>query len=87
MEHACKAQNIANIQIGRHGLALIPRNWIIENIEVIADYILDLDDEWEFRRLLEVYEILDQKLYQRFIQHGQNHPKSEIREAANDYAI
>lgn len=87
LECACQSQNTANIQIGRHGLSHIPRRWILQNIELIADSVLDIDDEWEFCRLLEVYQLLDQELSQRLIQRGQIHPKEEIREATGDYAV
>jgi hypothetical protein len=62
---ACQAQHIANIELGRVVLRRLPRDWVLRNIERCSTSALDLDDEWEFRRLLEVCEVLDGGLVHR----------------------
>jgi hypothetical protein len=55
LELACQAQNILNIELGRASLVALPRNWLLEKIEEASKPLLDENDEWEYRRLLEVY--------------------------------
>lgn len=82
---ACEAQHVGNIELGREGILSLPRNWLLERIESIADVQLDLDQEWEYRRLLEVYEKLDKQLLLRLIERGRASSDESLREAANDF--
>jgi hypothetical protein len=59
LELACQAQNMLNIELGRASLVTLPRKWLLEKIEAAAKPLLDTNDEWEYRRLLEVYWKLD----------------------------
>lgn len=81
---ACQASNSANIQLGRNGLASIPRNWLLSNIEREAQLLLDMDDEWEYRRLAEVYFELDVNLSKKLARLGQESKNEEVVEAATD---
>ena len=56
---ACQAQNAAVITQGRREILALPRDFVLQNIERIAADALPLEDGWEFRRLLEVYDQLD----------------------------
>ncbi len=86
LELACQAQNIANISLGRRALLGLPRVWLLAHVEVYAEPLLQLEDEWEYRRLAEVYEHLDQGLLRRLIARGLDSRNGEIREAARDFA-
>jgi hypothetical protein len=57
----------------------------LTDIESVATECLDLNDEWEFRRLLELYEMLDEQLLRRLVEHGSHSKNPEVREAAEDY--
>jgi hypothetical protein len=57
---ACQAQHVRNIHVGRTAILSLPREWTTRNIESIANDSLNLADEWEYRRLLEVFAQLDQ---------------------------
>jgi hypothetical protein len=46
----------------------MPREWVLERIEGLAAESLDLSGYWEFRRLLELYELLDGQLLQRLVE-------------------
>ena len=83
---ACKSQHIGNITFGRQGIWALPRAWTIERIEQVAESTLDLHDEWEYRRLLEVLDELDERLLRHFIARGLDSDRAEIREAARDSA-
>lgn len=81
---ACQASNSANIQLGRDGLESIPRNWLLSTIEREAQIVLDMDDEWEYRRLSEVYFELDVDLAKKLARLGQKSKNEEVVEAATD---
>ncbi len=81
----CQSTHIGNIRLGRESLASIPCNWLTERIHDIASQTLDLNDEWEYRRLLEIYEILDQGLLKNLCQLGKQSKNIAVQEAANDF--
>jgi hypothetical protein len=83
---ACEAQNARNISLGREYLAKIPRDWLVERIESWAEFLLTANDEWEFRRLLELYSVLDETLTRRLVERGKASSIEEIREAAFEWA-
>ena len=86
LELSCMTQHAGNIQLGRTGILELPRPWIVERIEVIATNVLSLDDEWQYRRLLEVYKELDKGLLLRLVAHGQSSHDDVIKEAAQDFS-
>lgn len=86
LEMSCQATNMLNIQLGRDGLLGIPRNWLLVRIEEAAAPLLALNEYWEYLRLLEVYELLDDNLSRRLIAFGLNSPEPDIKEAAQDHS-
>ena len=82
---ACQAQNVGVITQGRREIMAMPRDLVIESIELIATDSLPLGDPWEFRRLLELYEQLDQSLLTRLIESGLANDNAEVKEAAQDF--
>jgi hypothetical protein len=87
IELACQCQNEANITLGRQGIWSLPRAWVTENIQRVATEMLSLDDEWEYRRLLEVYEKLDSSLLKSLVDLGLGSRDEDIAEAAVEFAI
>jgi hypothetical protein len=85
VRRACQPSHVPSLVKGREEVLQFPRAWVIANIETIADHHLDLDDEWEYRRLLELLAQLDTPLRARFVQRGINSAHPGIREAAEDY--
>ncbi len=57
----------------------------MEHIESIAIESLNLTDDWEYRRLLELAEGLSPELLQLFVGMGRESENPEIREAAEDF--
>jgi hypothetical protein len=85
IELACQPQNAGLIVRGRSRVLALPRGWVLEHIEPVAIAALDLSDYWEYRRLLELAELLDPELVQRFVSLGLGHPDPNVREAAEDF--
>jgi hypothetical protein len=83
---ACQATHASLIELGREAAASLPRQWLMEQIERVADRTLNYDDEWEYRRLLELYKHLDDALLSRLVHRGINSKNSEIAEAAGDFS-
>jgi hypothetical protein len=86
LELACSAQHIGNIQLGRGYLVDVPRVWLLDHIQPVAEELLASGDDWEYRRLLELYERLDERLLKELITRGRVSENGEIREAAEDFA-
>ena len=84
LELACQAQNIRNITLGRTALLALPRAWLLRNIEHYAEPLLHLEDEWEYRRLAELYEQLDDDLIRRLVVRGLATPSEAIQEVARE---
>jgi hypothetical protein len=78
----CQAQNARSITLGRLVAVEIPREWFVARIEGVASRVLNLEDEWEYRRLLELYSGVDEGLLRRLIAHGLGSANADIREAA-----
>ena len=85
LKKACLAQNATVITSARSEILNMPREATVNSIERVASRCLSLDDEWQFRRLLELYAQLNLNLLQRLVQEGQMSSNSEIREAAQDF--
>ncbi len=77
LELACQSQNMRNIELGRTAL--------LDRIEAVAEPLLELGDEWEYRRLGEVYLELDQELVRGLIARGRDSQDEGIKEAAEDF--
>lgn len=84
LELACQAQNVQNITLGRKAILSLPREWLLCYIERYAEPLLQLEDEWEYRRLGEIYEQLEHDLARRLALRGLASRDGGIREAARD---
>lgn len=62
LKSACQAQGSEAIKLGRSYLLSLPKSWLIQNIEREASECLDLDDDYEFERLIDLYELLSEDL-------------------------
>ncbi len=82
---ACQAGHVHNTLLGRMALLGMPRAWLAQYVERSAEPLLELKDEWEYRRLGEVYEQLDDDLLRRLITRGLISPDAGIQEAAQDF--
>ena len=85
LERACVSSHIGNICIERYGIAALPREWVLANIEFLAKPLLEAGDEWEWRRLLEVYWSLDEGLMRKLSLRAIASEHGEVREAGQDF--
>jgi hypothetical protein len=85
VELACQPQNAWRIVRGRETVLAMPRAWVLEHVGAVAEEALDLADLWEYRRLLELLDLLDPGLVRRFASRGLSSPDPDVREAAEDY--
>jgi hypothetical protein len=82
---ACQPSYIPLIEQGRAEVLLLPRTSVLEQLELMAATSLNLDDYWEYRRLLELAQLLDSAMVQRIVKWGLNSADPDIREAATDF--
>jgi hypothetical protein len=85
LQLACQPTSAHLIVDGRNLVLAFPREWMLKNIESAAVNSLDLSDYWEFRRLLELAELLDAALLQRIVALGLASIDSDVLEAAQDF--
>lgn len=85
----CHMQNVGNIMIGRRAICAIPRDWLFAHIEAAAAFLYTdnlENDDWEYRRLGEIYrELGNEDLLRRHIQRGLVTDNADIKEAAQDF--
>lgn len=86
LDLACKAQNSANIRLGRLALRDLPRSWVVPRVAPAAMTTLDLADAWQLRRFLEVCCLLDAKLAEQQAAGFLQASDPELREIATDFS-
>lgn len=82
---ACCGQNISPIIISRKWLSMFPTEWISGKIQKLASQYINITDEWEYRRLLELAEIISPKLLVWAIELADESEDLDIKEAATDF--
>jgi len=82
---ACEPSYVPTILRSRHLILEIPRGWLSQHIETVAEPLLSSSDEWIYRRLLELYAQIDQSVTLRLAKRAAAHPNSEIREAGAEF--
>ncbi|WP_374017323.1 hypothetical protein ABU162_24660 [Paenibacillus thiaminolyticus] len=85
IEYACKSQNIGPILLARDRIKNISSKWLFVYFPEAAKECICIEDEWEYRRLLElVYEAVPQ-LLEAYIEQGLLSDNDEVQEAAMDF--
>lgn len=82
---ACTPQNAHRIVQGREAVLALPRDWVLQHLQAVATQVLDLSDDWEYRRLLELARLLDAELTARLVAIGIGHDDPDVRDAAEDF--
>lgn len=54
IEFACQAQNELPILAGRRAFERLPREWVDLHLDEAVRQVLDLSDDWDYTRLLEL---------------------------------
>jgi len=73
------------LMVVRDSILALPREWVLARIEVIAEPLLASGTYEEYRRLLELYALLDPLLTQRLAERAINHPHLDVQEAGHDF--
>src|SRR5260370_32901 len=76
---ACEPSYVPTIKQARQAILTLPRRWTIEHVEAAAEILLPSSDDWVYRRLLELYAILDRELTLKFARHAAEQENPEIR--------
>ena len=85
LKYACQSQRISNITLARKALSRIPRPCLSAVLEESIEKGVDLTDDWEYRRLLELLRDLNSDLVSTYVSRGLTSEDAEIREAAEDF--
>lgn len=85
LSFACSATNITPIDIARNCLQQFPTDWISEKIKQTAFSSINIYDDWDYRRLLELSELISEDLLNWVISLGENSDNPDILEAVNDF--
>ncbi|MCC9603782.1 hypothetical protein LOC67_24795 [Stieleria sp. JC731] len=85
IQSACQPQNVHRIVAGRQAVMAMPREWVLQSIEQTVAGCLDLSDDWQYRRLLELAGQLDDDLVRRFVAIGSRSDDENVLEAARDF--
>jgi hypothetical protein len=85
LSFACQAQNDAAINAGRNAFNRIPQNWLATHLRQVVAETLDLTDEWEYRRLLELLSARMPDGFDHYLKIGLNSTVRDIADAAKDF--
>jgi len=85
LDYACKGQTHAYIYIARRLILQIPNKWIMENFIPVANHSIECNDDWEYRRLLELTELISKELLLWGISIGYNSNYIGVKEASEDF--
>lgn len=76
----------SDIALVRSVIAKIDRHWLTQNIEYHVTPNLQTGSEDEFRRIAELYKLLDHALLKTHLARCAAHASEEVREIASDFA-
>jgi len=85
IESACLSQNYRSIELGREKIGEIDKTWLKEHFIDVVNSCVKFNDEWEYRRLLELVSVTLPDLKQDIVAQGINSSNGEVREAAMDF--
>jgi hypothetical protein len=63
----------------------LPRDWLVAHIERYAESLLGYEDYEEYRRLLELYSLIDRDPTLRLARRAAAHDDADIKEAGEDF--
>ncbi len=69
----------------RRVILSLSQDWLLATIQTRAEPFLRLDDHEEYRRMLELFSLIDRDLTLRLAQRAVQHVDPDIREAGEDF--
>lgn len=85
VEEACKPTRVSVIESGRLQVLLMEAQWVRDHIVEVAREVLNPDDDWEYRRFLELLAMACPELVSTMIAQGLSSTDPDVREAAEDF--
>jgi hypothetical protein len=82
---ACEPSYVPTIHRSRDLIMTFSSEWLSQHVESAAEPLLASQDEWIYRRLLELYAHIGRDLTLRLAKRAAGHPNSEIREAGDQF--
>jgi hypothetical protein len=82
---ACRTTYAPRMLRGRAWVLSSPKAWVLAHVERVAEDAIDWDDYWDYRRLLELYALLDPRLLPCATEKGLISQDPDVREAAEDF--
>ena len=82
---ACQPTNITPITIARDCLKQFPEQWVSPKIKQTAHRYIDISDDWDYRRLLELCRLISPQLLKWALGLGENSENPDITEAVDDF--
>lgn len=83
---ACDSQNVANITSSRRLLQALPLAWLVTVLPDLIDQVIDINNEWNYRRLIELLQILGLDILPVYIERGLLSSNADVRDAAQDFS-
>ena len=87
IKNTCHSQNITPIVYARKRINEIPKKWLVDNFIDTAIMCIEFDDDWDYRRLLELIKVVIPEFLNWAIHIGLQSNNPEVVEAANDFLI
>lgn len=85
IENACLGQNYAPIELARIKISDINAEWLKLNLLDVANSCIDFEDEWEYRRLVELIIDVIPELKNDILMIGANLGNKEVQEVVEDF--
>ncbi|MCM1091028.1 MAG: hypothetical protein NC092_00700 [Butyrivibrio sp.] len=85
IEQSCQGQNIAGIELGRRKVDEIDKTWLKKYFIEVASTCIDYSDEWEYRRLVELVDLMVPELMQEILELGSHSENEEVLEVVEEY--
>lgn len=85
---ACWGQGSESIGLGQDGIRALPRHWVLSELMSAVDETISMDDEYEYRRLLELARLLDlpHEIASGLLARGLESADLDLKETAEEFA-
>ncbi len=87
LSYACNPTHIAPITYSRECLRQLPSEWVSSKIKDCVFKSVNIYDDWEYRRLLELSEMISEELLEWVISIARYSDNPDIIEAAEDFKV
>ena len=85
LSYVCDSTHIAPITISRECLKQFPVDWITNKIMRLVFKAINIYDDWDYRRFLELSDLISKDLLEWAISISNHSNNSDIIEAATDF--